>query len=307
MQHLSAFYCLLPVICCNFNQRIAKVILKHQTLYMNTRILLLVLSVASLSSCSVYRSGQTPDDVYYSPARVQAQAGNGDDYVDVRQPKAGTNYQSYEQYQDNYRDDRFLRMSIGNPYYLNAYNGYSGFDWRYNSFYDGFNYGFNSPWNNYFAWNNFYNPYALSFGSYYGGSYYGGGYGGGYYGGGGGYYSGGGVKYPINTSPISRPRVFNVNSYSNSNRPAARTYSNGSYYNNNQRYNNGNSGSGNRNYYNNNNSNNNSRSTYTPSSSNSNNSSPARSYTPSSSGSSSSGSSSGSSGGGGVSRPARGN
>ena len=92
-------------------------------------------------------------------------------------------------------------------------------------------------------------------------------------------------------APISRPVVFNVNSYSNSNRPAARTYSNSSYYNNSQRYNNGNSGSGNRSYYNNN-SNNNARSTYTPSSSNSgnnNNNSPARSYTPSSSGSSSSG------------------
>src|ERR1700712_5171494 len=127
MQHLNSFYCLLLVICRNFNQRFAKVILKHQS--MNTRILLLAISVVALSSCSVYKSGQTPDDVY--------------------------NYQSYDQYQDSYRDDRFLRMSVGNPYYMNAYNGYGAFDWRYNSFYDGFNYGYSSPLNNYFVWNNF--------------------------------------------------------------------------------------------------------------------------------------------------------
>src|ERR1700712_79636 len=137
MQHLNSFYCLLLVICRNFNQRFAKVILKHQS--MNTRILLLAISVVALSSCSVYKSGQTPDDVYYSPApaRVQARANNNnnddDSYVNVNQQKAGTNnnYQSYDQYQDSYRDDRFLRMSVGNPYYMNAYNGYGAFDWRY--------------------------------------------------------------------------------------------------------------------------------------------------------------------------------
>ncbi|MEP7280324.1 MAG: hypothetical protein ABI813_16880, partial [Bacteroidota bacterium] len=152
---------------------------------MNIRILLLILSVAALSSCSsVYRSGQTPDDIYYSPAPARQQA---DEYVDVQKPKEGTNYQTYEQYAESQRDDRFLRMSVGNPYYMNSYNTYSGFDWRYNSFYDGFNYGYSSPWNNYFAWNSFYNPYTT--GLYFGlggigGGYYGGGYGGGYYGGG---------------------------------------------------------------------------------------------------------------------------
>jgi hypothetical protein len=273
---------------------------------MNTRILLLVVSVAALSSCSsVYKSGQTPDDVYYSPAPVRVQA---DEYVDVKQPKQGTNYQSYEQYADNQRDDRFLRMSVGNPYYMNAYNSYGGFDWRYNSFYDGFNYGFSSPWNNYFAWNNFYNPYAPGLylgygGGYYGGGYYGGGYGSSYYGG------GGGVKYTYNTAPISRPRVFNVNSYTNSNRPAARTYTNGNYYNNSNGNTNRSSNNSNS-YYNNTN---NGRSTYTPSNSNTNSNSnntytPSRSYTPASSGSSSSSSSSGGGGGGGgVSRPSRGN
>lgn len=272
---------------------------------MNTRILLLALSVVALSSCSsMYKSGQTPDDVYYSPARPQAVASNNnndDEYVNVRQPKQGANYQTYEQYQDSYRDDRFLRMSIGNPYYLNSYNAYSAFDWRYNSYYDGFNYGFSSPWNNYFAWNSFYNPYALSFG--YGGYYGGYGYGSGYYGGG---YHTGGVVY-ANRAPISRPVTFNVNSYSpNSNRSGSRNLPN-TYYNNGQRYNNGNTlNNGNRSYYNNN-SNNGNRS-YTPANTNSNNNTytPSRSYTPSSGGSSG-GSRSGGGGGGAVSRPSRGN
>ena len=273
---------------------------------MNTRILLLALSVAALSSCSsVYKSGQTPDDVYYSPAPARVQSD--DSYVDVRQPKAGTNYQSYEQYADNQRDDRFLRMSVGNPYYMNAYNMYGGFDWRYNSFYDGFNYGFSSPWNNYFAWNNYYNPYApglyLGYGSFYGGGYYGGGY----YAGGGGYY-GGGIKTTSYTVP-PRPRVFNLNNYTNSSRTSGnRTYTNSNYYNNNNRYNNNNgnrSSNNNNSYYNN--SNNNARS-YTPANSNNNNNTytPSRSYTPSSSGGGG-GSSSGGGGGGGVSRPSRGN
>ncbi|MEP6746088.1 MAG: hypothetical protein ABJB86_00095 [Bacteroidota bacterium] len=278
---------------------------------MNTRILLLAISVVALSSCSVYRSGQTPDDVYYSPAPARQQArvnnnnNNDDSYVNVNQQKAGTNsnYQSYDQYQDSYRDDRFLRMSVGNPYYMSAYNSYGAFDWRYNSFYDGFNYGFGSPWNNYFAWNSFYNPY-------YGPSLgYGYGLGGGYYAGGGYYGSGGGIKTVSYTMP-SRPVVFNVNSYTNNaNRPVSRNYSSGNYNNSNQRYNNTNGNNRTNNtYYNN--SNNNGRSTYTPANTNSNNNSytPSRSYTPAASSGGGGGSSSGGGGGGGaVSRPGRGN
>jgi hypothetical protein len=239
---------------------------------MNTRILLLAVGVAALSSCSsVYKSGQTPDDVYFSPARPQAE------YVEVQ--KDEDKYQSYEQYQDNYRNDRFLRMSVGNPYYLNAYNSYDGFDWRYNSFiYDSYGYGFNSPWSSYWAWNNYYNPYCSTPFIYYGGA---------------------GSKFTYST-PVSRPIAFNPSSYINN--PAnrsGRTYSNGNYYNNtNQRYNNNNGSSGLR-FSNPNHSTNNNN--YSPSN---NTSTPSRSYSPSSSGSSSSPSSGG--GGGGVSRPGRG-
>jgi hypothetical protein len=254
---------------------------------MNTRILLLVLGVAALSSCSsVYKSGQTPDDVYFSPARPQA-----DEYVDVNQDKNQDRYQSYEEYQDNMRNDRFLRMSVGNPYYLNTYNSFDGFDWRYNSYnmYGYNSYSFNSPWNSYYAWNSFYNPYCMSPYIYYGG----------------GYYGNVGSKLSFST-PVSRPIAFNINSYSNNsgNRPS-RTLS-GNYNNSNTRYNNSN-GSNNRynNYSNSNytNSVNRSNNGYSPSSNSSNsNSTPSRSYTPSSSGSSSGGGG----GGGGVSRPGRG-
>jgi hypothetical protein len=37
---------------------------------MVTRILLIGLIAAGMTSCATYRTGQTPDDVYYSPARV---------------------------------------------------------------------------------------------------------------------------------------------------------------------------------------------------------------------------------------------
>jgi hypothetical protein len=269
---------------------------------MNKRILLLAMVVAAFSSCSVYKSGQTPDDVYYSPgpaareARQQRNDNSDDEYLAVNQQKQGTNMntQSYDQYQDGVRDDRFLRMSVDNPYYMNAYNSYSAFDWRYNSYYDGFNYGFGSPWNNYFAWNSFYNPYysglglGFGYGGLYGG-YYGNSYGGAYYG------------KAVAATPISRPLSFNVASYTNSNRPVSRNYLNGSY-NNSNRYNNNNSNGGrtNNTYYNNNN--NGGRSTYTPSNSNNNSYTPApsRSYTPSSSGTSGGGG-----GGGGISRPGR--
>jgi hypothetical protein len=243
---------------------------------MNARILLLFAGVAALSSCSsVYKTGQTPDDVYYSPARPQ------EEYVQVQQ-RNEDRYQTYDQYQDSYRNDRFLRMSVGNPYYMNAYNMYGGFDWRYNSY----AYDFYSPWNNYWYWNSFYNPYYPPYGNYYGYSY---------------------LKQPLYTQytrPVSRPVSFNPNSYSGNSRtiynrnapgaPANYYYPSGN--NNTPRYNNGNTI---QRIFGNNSHNNNS---YTPSRTETY--TPTRSYTPSSS--SSSGSSSSGSSSGGVSRPGRG-
>ena len=261
---------------------------------MKARILLLAAGIASLTSCSsLYKTGQTPDDVYYSPARPVAEyvQNNKDDQYD--------GYQSYQQYQDSYRNDRFLRlsMSMGSPYYMSVYNDYGGFDWRSNAY----AYYGNSPWNNYWAWNNFYNPYAYSYCSVPIGYGYGYGYG---YGGYGGAY--GGYNKISFSAPVSKPVAFSGASYS---RPSGTRYisgSNGSYYNNNrgtqstQRYNNSNSGT----QYNNYSNNSTNSSSSNQSNNNNNTSTPTRSYTPAPS-SSSSGSSGGGGGGGGVSRPTR--
>jgi len=239
---------------------------------MKARILLLAAGIASLlTSCSsLYKTGQTPDDVYYSPARPVVQ----EEYVQNDRNDRYNGYQSYEQYQDSYRNDRFLRLSMGNPYYTSVYDDYGWFDWRSNV-YAGY---WNSPWNNYWAWNNFYNPYAYCMSPYYGA------------------YTYGKISF---TEPKSKPIAFSRSSYSN--RPTARYApgSNGVYYNQGSapRYNNSNSGYT---QYNNNSSNSNSGGFHnSPAAS----STPSRSYTPSSSSSSSS--SGGGGGGGGISRPTR--
>jgi hypothetical protein len=62
---------------------------------MNTRILLLAAVAVGLSSCStMYKSGQTPDDVYYSPAPQQRVASS-----------YNNNNNDDEYYEDNGRDE----------------------------------------------------------------------------------------------------------------------------------------------------------------------------------------------------------
>ena len=248
---------------------------------MKSSLILLALTTLIFASCSTaYKTGQTPDDVYYSPAKP------AEEYVvvDKQDDRAYSGSDYYE--------DRYIRMRIQNryqwsaldDYYFNnayAYNAYG----NYNSW--------NSPWNSYWTWNNYYNPYC-----------------------------GGGViiKNPSNYRPPSRPIAFNTASYGvggnglNAGRanyhPGAGSGGSAPRYNNSNNSSsrgNGNSGSlGNsiRRVFGSNNSN-------SSSNSSNNNSTPTRSYdpsssssrsTPSSSGSSSSGSSSS---GGGVSRPNR--
>ena len=297
-----------------------------------TKVVLFVAGLAALTSCSTaYKMGQTPDDVYYSPAKPQsayvtADERDGDDsYYEANPRRRSTQANQYSDpyYSgyDMYRNDRFLRMSIGNRSRWNGYNDYMMYDGFYNynrfsvfnDFYSG------SPWNSFSYWNNFYNPYSSFSYGYQPYSYYGYGYG-------TPVIVGSGSKYPTtNIQPTARPRPFNpagyTNSFSNNNRYLnSKAYTspsntNSSRYNNsNMRYNNSNNNS----YYNNSNNSNNRVNTYRTESNNSpfnNNSSSnnsSRAYTPSSSssGSSNSGgggsSSGGSSGGGGVSRPTRG-
>ena len=236
---------------------------------------LFALTVAVLSSCtSAYKTGQTPDDVYYSPVRKAAE------YVEVEQ-KEDQPVQKEETY-----EDRFLRMRVEDRYRWSALDDYYFNNaYAYNSF--GNYYSLSSPWNSYWAWNCHYNPY-------YGGIPY---------------YPGGVIimKNPKIYTPPSRALVFNPASYnvggSNSSSSVSKGL-NSSYYN---RYNNSNKSSNSlgesiRKVFSNNN-----NSGYNNSGSNGSGSS--RSYSPSSSSSSSGGGggsrSSGGGGGGGVSRPSR--
>ncbi len=94
---------------------------------MNTKLLLLALSVAAISSCTtLYKSGQTPDDVYFSPGRP---------YVEAKQEDRVEN----RRYRN---DDAAIRMSVYDPRWRYLDN-----DYRYSPYNYGFNHGY------------YYNPY----------------------------------------------------------------------------------------------------------------------------------------------------
>lgn len=112
---------------------------------MKSAILLLACASIGISSCtSAYKTGQTPDDVYFSPERPVNEYVRADRNDDNR-------YQG-----DEYYEDRYLRMKVQNRtrwsdldehYYSNRYN------YRYNNIY------FNNPWTPHQYWNYYYNPY----------------------------------------------------------------------------------------------------------------------------------------------------
>jgi hypothetical protein len=235
---------------------------------MKRQILLLAITAAALSSCTTaYKTGQTPDDVYFSPAKPQ------DEYVRVK------DQQEEYRYDDNYYDDRYLRMKVQNRTrwdYLDDWYAYDRYSYRYNYYYG-------SYYNPYTSWNYYNNPYC----------------------------SNNVIVYHPGTVSVAqnvpKPRAFNLAGYTRT------TYNNA---NSNIRMNSYKPGTIGRPVYNNRNSNSNSFSntvkqifTGGNNNSNSNSSAPNRTYTPSSSSSSSSssGSSSGSSGSSsGSTRPTRG-
>ena len=91
-------------------------------------ILPVVLAIAALSSCSVYRSGQTPDDVYYSPGKK------------IYVSDAVDRYESYP----SSSDDAYLRMKVKDH---DKWNTIDDYDYWYDS--------------RYYA-NNYYSPYSSS-------------------------------------------------------------------------------------------------------------------------------------------------
>jgi hypothetical protein len=161
---------------------------------MKSALLSLTLVVVLASCTTAYKAAQTPDDVYYSPARPHVAS---DEYVSRNDRN---DQYSYNEQND---DDRYLRMKVHNrrtwsdlDYYYNdplAYNYYSPFN-TYGSIY------YNTPWNYYSSWNYYYNPYS----TYYGSNYY------------NPYYNPYGSKVVIvNPRPpvYNRPRTFNLNVY----------------------------------------------------------------------------------------------
>jgi len=145
---------------------------------MRRSILLFALSAAILGGCtSAYKSGQTPDDVYYSPERQR------DEYVRVKeddQPK----YQNA----DEYYDDRYLRMKVHNRVMWSSLDDLNYYNRQYSySYYNSLNW--NNPWSPYTYWNYHYNPYCS--GQVVNSSY---------------------AKAPS----YNHPRVFNLNTYNNS-------------------------------------------------------------------------------------------
>lgn len=121
---------------------------------MKPTILLLALITVTIvfSNCSTaYKTGQTPDDVYYSPARPQ------DEYLSVN------NNDDSKYNGDEYYDDRYLRMKVHNPLLWSDLDDWYYYGDRYNYGYSYFTnydlYFYNNPWNPYTYWNNYYNPY----------------------------------------------------------------------------------------------------------------------------------------------------
>ena len=95
--------------------------------------ILLLLSIITFASCSaVYKSGQTPDDLYYSKPRVVVE-----------------NASRYEKL-DNVNDERQIRMAA--------------YDYRWRSLDDRYDYNYSyNPYNYGYNYGYYYNPYYLSY------------------------------------------------------------------------------------------------------------------------------------------------
>lgn len=160
----------------------------------------IALTIVAASCSTAYKSGQTPDDVYYSPERKT----NGSEYVQMNREEDPRQYRTNRRqadYNDDYayNEDRYLRMKVRNR------NRWSDFDYYYNDpyaagyfarpgiytgigFYGNNFWNPNSYWNSFNNWNYFYNPYHRPFGNV--------------------------IVVNPNTNPVyNRPRTFNLNTF----------------------------------------------------------------------------------------------
>ena len=150
---------------------------------MKTKHLLLLVLIAVVSSCSsAFRTGQTPDDVYYSPAPSPAV-----EYVRMDNQQDRDSYSYNNTYSS---EDLAIRRGISDPRYRSGISldfgygyspyGYSPYDYYGSSFYSPYSsyynpytytgatfyphnynyYGYNSPFTNYYysPFSNYYYP-----------------------------------------------------------------------------------------------------------------------------------------------------
>lgn len=138
---------------------------------MKHTFILLAVSALLFSACSsAYKAAQTPDDVYYSPAKEYT--GSND--------VTSTNRDRYQE-NINTQDDRFLRMKIQNRDRWQTIDDYGyWYDSRYdfNSF-NNYPYSNNFNYNRYamnnwhtgYGFNTMFNPNYYGYGGYYAASY----------------------------------------------------------------------------------------------------------------------------------------
>ena len=127
---------------------------------MKIKHLLLLGVVAAFSSCSTaYRTGQTPDDVYYSPAPQE------NTYVSTVTDQDKNSY-SYRN-----QEDIDIRRGIKDPVYRNAITFSIGMGYGYNPYslypYNSFNnpfYGYDGYGYDPYGLKGMYNPYYNSIG-----------------------------------------------------------------------------------------------------------------------------------------------
>ena len=112
-------------------------------------ILPLVSLVLLLASCtSAYKSGQTPDDVYYSPERPRPE------YVRNDEREEEPDYRESDRY--SYEDDRYVRMKVRNRSRWSEFDDYYRDPYAYS--YRGCN--CQCDYNPRLYWSRYYNPYA---------------------------------------------------------------------------------------------------------------------------------------------------
>ncbi len=114
---------------------------------MSIKILLLVLSAVTIVSCNTaYKSGQTPDDVYYSPLRVVEEDSQKEDQKEDEQKDVANN--------ENSAEEREIRMKIQDRRWRDINDGY---DCNCSCDHTPYKYGYNNK----YYYNPYYYPYPV--------------------------------------------------------------------------------------------------------------------------------------------------